>query len=107
MPNKLFEYIEKYYYSKYGLPIGYLLLILFFTTLNNFISDYIKEPYCRLSLYILIVFIYSILWSISNYKIPVIKGKHNIPIIISIETETKEQMEKIKKDVIEKIENII
>jgi len=105
--DKLLEWLEKYFYTFWGLLLGNLLIILILLLpLNQFLDDLIKNSYIRIPIYILLLMIFTIIWIYLRYKLPVNKGK-KIGIFIIIETENIKQKTRIAKDVTQGIAELL
>lgn len=107
MPNIILEKLIKYFLTIYGLLLGILTIFLLFAISNNLINDIIKNTGVKNSIHISLYVLYFIFWYILSQKIPKLKFKNDIGVIISFETENATQKERLEKDVIEQLKTLL
>jgi len=105
--DKLIVWFQKYFYTIWGLLLGYLLIILIIISPTyQFTTETIPNLYIRLSIYLILLIIFTLIWFYIKNKFPKNK-KGKVGILIAIETENMKQKTRIKKDLIQGIEELL
>lgn len=97
MEEKIISYVRENITKKRALVLGFLLLLLFFAHLDDFIEKIVSNSTYRFATYIIISATWAFCWQYIRSYLPSNK-KDNIGIIICIKTESNKQKIRIKND---------
>lgn len=99
MEEMILNFIQKNIHKKISLFLGFLLLIILFSSLDIFIEKICPNISYRLIIYLTIVMEWLVFWFYKKNELPE-NAKNKIGIVISINTENDKQRIRVKNDFI-------
>jgi hypothetical protein len=106
MQDKIINYIENNFEKPLTLILGYLLIILTVVSIDTFLSGLICNIYYRSLIYLGLLAIWTIIWSLKRNWLPK-NSKGKLGIIISINTENDRQKTLLNNDFVKQLNDLI
>ena len=103
--DKLLEYFEKYFYSRFGLFLGYAIVILVIAPTTYQLAKDMSSTAVAITCYLLLLVVYTIFWLYKVHTLP--RSRKEIGVILSYEYENEKQRNRIEKDFALEIKRLI